>query len=579
MSFANLSWTAVLAGLAGLAAILFALQQLRTRYRDVTVVTTLFWKQVLDEAPVRKFRERFRHPLAYALILAICSLVWLSFAEPQFEDGRDDAFHVLVLDGSAGMAAGSRFESAVAALERYVSRLPRSRRQVIWSGAELRPLLGPGEHELLLSRRLARLSPEAAPASVERLLRQLAASPRGEQTTSVVVFGDAPVRRQVLDLMPSSIAVRRAADAAPLQGNTGVTALGVSDAASGAWDRVDVLVDLQATADRGSASIGEVQLALDGQSVSAASVTQAIGSSGRRLIVNDLPAEGGLFSVRLASGDTLPLDDAASIRLPVRPVLKVQLSQSLERPLFPVLDADPGVTLVSADPDVVIRRAGETIGGNAPALEFVGTPAQPQAFLLTHPESLDSSAVFEQAVHHIGLKQIDAMSLAQESGRPIEVSIAAGRQWRFSVWEDLLSENYNFTRSRAFPLFVANALRWLASTPAWYPYVAAGRPLVTAGAGDTVRVVDAGGRALDPIGVEFVPPRAGELRLAGSDRTLAASLLDPDVTLGSRDTAMEVATLTPVDLSPDASLATWLLVLALILLAAEWYFFQMGRLP
>ena len=78
----------MLAGLAGLAAGLFVLQQLRTRYRDVTVVTTLFWKQVIDEAPVRKFRERFRHPLAYALILAICSLIWLAFAEPQFAGTR-----------------------------------------------------------------------------------------------------------------------------------------------------------------------------------------------------------------------------------------------------------------------------------------------------------------------------------------------------------------------------------------------------------------------------------------------------------------------------------------------------------
>jgi len=579
MSFANLSWTAVLAGLAGLAAILFALQQLRTRYRDVTVVTTLFWKQVLDEAPVRKFRERFRHPLAYALILAICSLVWLAFAEPRFDDAREGTFHVLILDGSAGMAAGDRFQSAVTELERHVSRLPRSRRQVIWSGAELRPLLNPGEHELLLSRRLERLSPEASPASVERLLRQLAASPRGDQATSVVVFGDAPVRHQVLELMPASIAVKRAADATPLRGNTGITALGVSDAASGAWDRVDVLVDLQATEDRGGTPIGDVQLALNGQAVPAAAVTQAARSGGRALIVSDLPAEGGLFTVRLASGDSLRLDDAASIRLPTRPILKVLLSRSLNAALFPVLDVDPGVTLVSADPDVVIRRAGEAVGGDAPALEFVGAAVQPQAFLLTHPDSLDSSIVFAQAVTDIGLKQIDAMSLAQESGRPVEVSIRAGSQWGFSVWEELLSEQYNFTRSRAFPLFVANALRWLASTPAWYPYVAAGRPLVTASAGDPARVVDASGRAIDPVGVEFVPPRAGELRLGGGDRTLSVSLLDPGVTVGSRDAAMERASLAPVDLSPDTSLATWLLVLALILLAAEWYFFQMGRLP
>src|SRR5205814_6815643 len=76
MTFANLPAAWVLGGLAGLAALLFVLQQLRTRYRDVTVVTTMFWKQVVDEAPVRKLRERFRHPWAYALILLIAGLVW-----------------------------------------------------------------------------------------------------------------------------------------------------------------------------------------------------------------------------------------------------------------------------------------------------------------------------------------------------------------------------------------------------------------------------------------------------------------------------------------------------------------------
>ena len=59
MTFANLPGAWVIAGLAALAAGLFVLQQLRTRYRDVTVVTTLFWRQVVDEAPVRTLRERF----------------------------------------------------------------------------------------------------------------------------------------------------------------------------------------------------------------------------------------------------------------------------------------------------------------------------------------------------------------------------------------------------------------------------------------------------------------------------------------------------------------------------------------
>ena len=57
------------------------------------------------------------------------------------------------------------------------------------------------------------------------------------------------------------------------------------------------------------------------------------------------------------------------------------------------------------------------------------------------------------------------------------------------------------------------------------------------------------------------------------------SLLDPDVTTGTRDQALEATALEAVDFAPDTSPATWLLVLALILLGAEWYFYELGRMP
>ncbi len=588
MTFANLSALGVAAGLAGLAAALFVLQQLRTRYRDQTVVTTLFWKQVVHEAPVRKLRDRFRHPLAYALVLAICSLLWLAVAEPQLGRRPDQTFHILVLDGSAGMAAGDRFATAVDALERQVARLPSDRRQVIWSGADIRPLLSPGEHALLLRARLARLAPQAAPASLERLLRQLSATSAdggSNAPTSVLVFGDAPVRTQVLDQVPASMTVKRATASAPLAGNSGITALGVSDAASGAWDKVDVFVQVQGTGDRRAAPVvtaantPSVQIEVNGQAVPG----NAIARVGQGYVVADVPAAGGLLTVRVvedrSDADSLPLDNVASVRLPTKPILNVQLSASLQAVLRPLLAADAGVTLVTGQADVVIRRKGESVGGTAPALEFVPAAAQSQAFLLTHPDSLDSSAVFTNAVADIGLQQIDAMSLARSSGRPIEVSIASGNEWRFSVWEELLAEEFDFTRSRAFPLFVANAVRWLADTESWHPYVAAGRPLIASSAGRGPEILNAGGRVLDPVGVRFVPVAAGDLKVNGRAAPLSVSLLDADVTTGARDESLEMATLAPVDLTPATGLVTALLILALLLLAAEWYFFQMGRMP
>jgi hypothetical protein len=259
--------------------------------------------------------------------------------------------------------------------------------------------------------------------------------------------------------------------------------------------------------------------------------------------------------------------------------VNVLVSPSLDALIGPVIDADRGARLVTERPDVVIRRAGEPVGGDVPALEFVRAAAQPQAFYFVHPDTLDSAAVFTNAVADIGLRQIDAMSLAQVSGRTIEVSIGTGRQWRFSVWEDLLSEDYNFTRSRIFPVFVANAVRWLAGRKAWYPYAAAGRAMATTVPGERSRVLAANGRAIDPVGAEFVPARAGDLPRDAGDTPLAVSLLDGDATTGVRDASLEPANLAAVGFAPRSGIITWLLLVALVLLAFEWRLFQRGRIP
>lgn len=572
MNFANLPLAGVLAGLAGLAAVLYALQRLRIRHRQVTVATTLFWKVAAEEAPARTLRERFRHPWAYALILLITALLWLAFAAPQPAKTEGGTFHVLVLDGSAGMAAGTRYRDAVAALERHVSGLPAESRQVLWSGAGVRTLLNPGEHGLLLKKRLDGLAPEAAPSGAENLLRQLAAAGRPGRVTEVVIFGDAPLRVETLALTPSLKVARAALGERKTARNAGITALGVTEAESGAWDRVDVFVRVES--DQKSATADALQLDLDGTAIPS---TALRGDAAKGYLLPDQLAAGGLLTVRLTADDAIPLDNSARIRLPDRPRLKVQLSPSLERALRPVLEADPAVQLTDTDAKVVIRREGETLGANLPALEFVKSDGARPAFKITHPEKLDSATVMEQAVSAIGLREIDTMALADTARRPIEVAIGTGPQWRFEVWANLLSEDFDFTQSRSFPLFVANAVRWLANTRSGYPYLAAGRALTGESLAGGDRVVDAQGRVLDPLGVPFVAEQAGDLILENTTRPLAVSLLDPATTVGAAGAAPALAK--PAAAGLGFNVITWLLLGALLLLAWEWYLFQSGRVP
>ena len=52
------------------AGVLAALQYLRVRPRRTRVVTSLFWRQAVEQAKARTLFERFRHPRTYLLLLA-----------------------------------------------------------------------------------------------------------------------------------------------------------------------------------------------------------------------------------------------------------------------------------------------------------------------------------------------------------------------------------------------------------------------------------------------------------------------------------------------------------------------------
>jgi hypothetical protein len=544
VSFANLPLLGVIAGLVGLAAVLYALQWLRVRYREVPVVTTMFWREALEEAPARVFRERFRHLPAYLLLLAICALLWLALAGPRWPTRDDNVHYVLLLDGSAAMARGDRFERAVHALEADLRRLNKDRREVIWVGGRMRTLLASGEDAALLQRRIADLAPEATPSMMDQAVRLHETAHRPHRKTEVRTY--------------------RGATAAPRanEPNAGITALGIAAAASGAWNRFDALVRAESTA--GSVDLTALEITLDEAALPVAQIT-AVGEGA--FLLKDLPAAGALLQVKIRGGDSFALDDVASVRLPRRPAIRVQVSPSLQPVLARVLAADPGVESVVQDPHVVIRRASESIGTGQPALVFAPLASQPAAFRVAWPQAWPSDRL-AATMQSFGLAQIDASALAQVAQRPIGISVEPGPRREFSVWEELLRDDYNFTRSRSFPLFVAQSVRWLAATPGWYPYVAAGEPLPQG---------ELASASIDVLGAAFVPEVAGELSVARGEAPLHAALLDSGVTVGtSGDIGVEDD---PLSLGAAPDPMTLLLLLALLLLAAEWLLYQRGRVP
>ena len=574
MSFGFVPALLGVAGLAAVAGLLYALQRLRVRHREVEVETTLFWKQAIEESRARVLTQRFRHPWTYALLLAICSLLWLSFAGLR-SDAAEDRDHLVLLDGSAGMAHGARFDAAVDAAVDYTAGLPAGSRTVVLCAERARTVLRPNEELLLLRRRLEAVAPVAAPSCVIDVLFD-SVRERPARPMTVCVAGDLQLSASEQARLPASVALRRLPLAERAGSNAGVTALGVRPAASGRWDAVDVLFDVRRSDPAGGAAgRGDgpsPSVTLDGAALDAAQVAVEPLADGRRFRYADVPANGQLLRVALARGDSLGLDDVATFALPDRRPVGVAVGPGVPEVLRQAVEADPGLVVQQDGARVVVRLAGDSFGGELPALELSAPAQADDAFLVFHDEDQDPASVLERLYTQLGLQEIDAMAAAAALGRAVTMGAKPGPRRALWVWRQLLADDYDFVRSRSFPLFVGLGVRWLADVVEGPTRVAVGEPLA-AGDGEVV----AGDARSRSFGATFVPRAPGALRLADGS-TLHASLLDPLATGAPRADALEVPSLPAASgVSPD--LVTVFLVLALLLLAAEWVLYRTSRIP
>jgi hypothetical protein len=554
VSFANLSLLSVVAGVAALAGVLFLLQRLRVRHREVVVITTQFWREATEEAQARVLVDRFRHPLAYLFVLLIGALLWLGVAGPRADagDGRD---HALLLDASAEMAWPGRFADARDRLSDAVAALPRDRTTVVLCGARPRTVLLPGENALLLDERLAGVRPDPCPETVTSTLRELAAQASPERALAVRVFGDAPLPKERLDLLPEGMEVAR--DAAPPRSgaNAGITALGVAEAASGAWSRVDVLV---------GAGGSDVAVTLDGERYDGAPESQ-----GGALIFRDVPAQGGTFVATVADGGAIASDDSASVALPSRRAIRVSIVDDAPAALRRVLAADPAVEIVTAGADVVVAR-GVPTGGSAPGGIVLRDEERATAAFVVHGMALRGEHdALHDAVRDLALDRIDATSLATDAGKPVTVTFVDDGAQIVEVWESLFTDAYDFTRQRAFPLFVARAIRRAAGAEELIPVVAAGEALPA----HIAALVDPENRLLRAAGGTLRPFESGT-HTTPEDRTLHVAALTATAgpSTGESD-GDESSGGVPIDL------ALLLGLVATALLCGEWFAYRAGRMP
>lgn len=565
MSFTFLSPFAFALGLFALAGGLYLLQRLRVRHRELEVVTTLFWQEAVHETRARVLVQRFRHPWAYALILAIAALLWTAISDPRATNtgGRD---HICLLDTSAGMARGDRLQRAKLDLLDWAARIPSDRRRVIAVGGRRRSLLLPGEEIQLLEARLADIEAIAAPRAIEAEITNWSRWSTGE--LNVDVFGGESLDADWLAAMREEIGVEFIGSAREGEppANSGVCALGVAASASGSWDSVDVFVEVR----RSSASAAvEISVELDGSSADLRPERRSQDAGIEQWVFRDVPARGELFRVRLAGGDSLALDDSATLRLPNRPRLKVEIAESLRTWLEPVLRHDDAIDLVTAGAN--LRIADDDSPSELPVLRFLPSAQLADTFLVTYADERPEDVVIQDSLDALGLGFLDTTGLAQDAEVPITLGVRPGDAREVAVWSELLADDVDFHHSRSFPLFVAKTLRWLAEVEEITPWVAVGEAQRT-----REPMIDNQGRRLDPVGKPFTAMASGAYRTSTGD-VVHASLLSPGTTLGANPELAPTEELQVPGRGTDW--VTWLLLIALALFGWEWSLVRTEKIP
>ena len=549
MSFLNLGIVPFLLGLAALATLLFFLQRLRVKFSEKEVVTTLFWKQAVEETRTRVLMLRFQYLLAYLLALAIAGMVWLAFAEPTWkQDDKMDT--IFLLDGSAPMAWGDRFEQAKSLLQKEAGRIPAARRRIYFCGADTRLVLDRGEEIYLLMPRLANFNPEACPSSIERDLFALVTDETTTRKLKLFVVSDAPVREAWLAMFQNHVVIERLRPEKPpkRENNIGIAAIGVANSARGAFDRVDVMFEVIGATDPG------VTITLAGQ------VLNQVPTKERgTYYLRDLPARGEVLEIALVEEDALALDNRARITLPTRHTIAVAVDENLDDRFHMLVDADPALTRASGEAQVIVGGATD---GSLPAIELVAG----NGITVIHEDGLSPLALerLQDRFSQTGLDRVGRISSFgpdRVDGFLLSPRYVPGPKRKVQIGIELIGSDYDFLQSSAFPLFFSTTIHWLAGVQPIAPFAVAGE-----------RSTQVGQFSL--AGSDYAPPRA-ERHLDRNGKALEVSLSAVQL---SENQAINQTTHSTND-KRWPSIITVCLLLAFFLIGAEWWLYQKGQIP
>lgn len=602
MSFLNplaFLWTGLL------AAGLIALYLLRMRRKDLHVPATFLWPERTDEVRANSLFQKLRFSWLLVLQLLALLLVGIAWAQPQLiREGLGGEVTAIVIDASASMnvAEGgkTRFELAVQEADGLIAAAePGDRLCLILAGPQPRvifPLTSDKPRQRAALRDLASTDADTAMSEALQLAAALVGSSKGSR---IVVLSDG-VFGEVEDFSPGDAAVSYVQIGKELE-NLGIEALGASDSQQG---------PLLYAAVRNYGSEPQksgLRLFADGELIDSINFEVLSGENWSRTI--SAPAGALTYRAEIDNGGALKADDKvfamASGSGQVRILLvgpgdlfmeralalepNVVLDKAAQVPPTELASAPgPGVydiVIFDGVPSVKVKARGVLAFGPAGGDSIVTSSSSvgPARYLAKSDHAImdgvDLGGVYIETMTRIEPTGT-AFLLAEAQQGPLVVAQEGARRHIHVAFEPLKSD---FPLSVSFPIFLANAIQFLAGQETQGGYLvqpgqtiavnASGNLTLTSPEGEKATVESKDGRA-----VIRTLNQVGEWTLTGTDleKPIYVSLKSPSESSIAPKESVSLSG-EPVEGRKNVQRLAdaWkpLALIALLILAVEWWLF------
>ena len=613
--------------LFGLAAPIVMLYILRLRRRREPVSTLMFWEQIFREKQTTSLFQKLKHLLSLLLQLLFLTLLVLALARPQFAFMTKSARQIiLIIDRSASMNAVdgtlSRLESAKQQALRMVDNL-RFIDEMMVVSCHTQPVIHSPftNHQKSLRGAIESIGPTDIKTDLQPALAVAHSVAQTKPNPEIVVFSDfhqvpdallAPQENPQSD--PSGAKVHLVPVNLGVEDNVGIAQFRVRKSLVNAFDYQTLLTVINASTEEKSFN---VELYLNDALLDVRPYTLAPSESKSELFTN-FTMEGGRLKAVLDVEDALSTDNVAYAALPKREQIPVLLVTPSNPFLENALAVDEKLDLIVIAPD---QYDPSMTGYNVTIFDRYNPPRLGDGnYMFIYPpkagaiwqigESLETPIITEWERDHPILRHVHLDNVQITEAYQVEVPTTASvlvhsfenplliveevqnRRVVFIAIDTLKSD---LPLRIAFPLIVANTIQWFQGKSAIEEYhLQTGevlkRRIDEVAAVESVTIVGPADKSWE------VPVEKGELlfdetsvvgfyelKIGENEEVWAVNLTD---TAESQiRTAEEVA-----DLSEEKELVLsgsallnyppwiYLVLLAVLLSAVEWFLYQRRRI-